>query len=103
MRDVQVEATVVFQWIDVVDAFGREAPEREVDVLMEQRHADLRIVDQIVRVLLPDAEAEVTVPNRDVAPKLDLGIAFGEQVELRLGGLQGKIEQLGRVRVDILK
>ena len=49
---------------------------------MQQRHADLGVVDEVVRIFLPDAEAEIARAEREVAPELELRVALGLEVEL---------------------
>ncbi|HLJ84556.1 MAG TPA: hypothetical protein VKT51_10325 [Candidatus Eremiobacteraceae bacterium] len=70
---------------------------------MKQSHADLRIVDEIVRVLLPDAETQVARPQRQMTAELELRIAFRLQIELGECRLQRKVEPLRSSRTHVLK
>jgi hypothetical protein len=70
---------------------------------MQQRHADLSIVDQIVRVLLPDAEAEIAGSDGNVAAELELRIALRLEVERRQPRLQRQVEQMRGRRADVFK
>ena len=58
---------------------------------MQQRHADLRIVDEVVGVLLPNAKPEIAGTERDMTAEFELRIAFGLEVELRVVGCSGKL------------
>src|SRR5580700_2202705 len=94
MCDRYVGSAVVRKRLHVAHRLLRETAEDVVNVLVQERYADLGIVDEIVGVLLPHAKAEFAGSKRDVAPELELRIAFGLEVELRGRRLKREIEQL---------
>ena len=92
--DRKIGLSAARERLDVVKRFLREPAEHVVDVLMQQRHADLRVVNQIVGILLPHAKPELALPDGMWPPELELCVALGLEVELRRRRLERKVEQL---------
>src|SRR5579862_7124623 len=70
---------------------------------MKQRDADLSVVDQIVRVLLPHAKSKFAGAERQMSAKLELRVALGLEIERRLRRLQRQVEQVRGARVDVFE
>ena len=73
--------------LDVVKCFLRQAAQHVVDILVKKRDADLRVVNQVVGVLLPNTKPQVAGTDRDMPAELELRVAFGFKVELGYGRL----------------
>ena len=103
MRERNVDAAVALERQLVEGALRREAAESVVDVLVQQRDADLRVVDQIDGVFLPHPQSEVAAADRQMTAGFEHRIALGPQIELRHGSLQRQIEELRRRRIDVFE
>ncbi len=83
--DGRIHAATARKRTLIIERLRRDAPQLIIDILVQLRYADLRIVDEIRRVLLHHPHPQVSCAHGQMPPDFVVGIALRFEIKCSYG------------------